>query len=351
MVERNPGEDSLLAQHQSRLSRRHMLRVGGAGVALATGGSVLAACNRESDSSENAASPGYSKDNKYVLVALLSADPFWNDIKTGANDAADVLGVTFEFTGPQAFDTAAQVSTAQQIIGTRPEGMILPAFSADAMPDVIDQAVEAGIAVVCIDSDAPKSKRQAYVGTDHYELGRILGQRLVDVTGGDGVVGIATVPGQVNLDRRIDGIKDVLAAHSGMTIKATVDNQGDESRNATVVASMLQANPEINAVANVNAASAGVAAALRETNKIGKVKAVTSDINEPIANAIRQGSIESTLVQRTYMEGFYGVQFLALLTHQTSFMQQQTENGVSPLPENFDTGVIVVDKSNVDAFS
>jgi ribose transport system substrate-binding protein len=219
------------------------------------------------------------------------------------------------------------------------------------MPNVINQAVEANIPVVTIDSDAPNSKRAAYVGTDHYELGRIMGQKLVEYTGGEAKVGVATAPGQTNLERRIDGIKDVFASNRGMRIVQTVDNKGDVSVCARVVTQMLQANPDINAVACVNAASAGVATALRETNRVGEVTAVTSDINKPIADAVRNGAIRSTMVQRTYMEGYYGIQMLALLSHPTSFMQNQLQAGISPLPEEFDTGVIVVDKSNVGAFS
>ena len=39
-------------------------------------------------------------DQRYVMVVPISGHPFWVPIRQGAQDAADQLGVQFEFTGP-----------------------------------------------------------------------------------------------------------------------------------------------------------------------------------------------------------------------------------------------------------
>ncbi len=202
-----------------------------------------------------------------------------------------------------------------------------------------------------VDTDAPDSMRMTYLGTDNYQAGRLMGQRIVEVLGGSGKVGIATVPGQFNLEERIRGINDVFAATNGaVEIVATVDDKADDAATIDAVVAMLQAHPEIDLVTSINAVGAGVAAALRQTNNVGKVKAVTFDITDPIIQALEDGTIDSTLVQRTYMMTFLGVQLLYNYNHQTDYLKNWSENGLSPLPNGVDTGVMVITKDQLAPF-
>lgn len=351
-------DPSVAAQGQQEgHPRRQVLALGGLGAALLAASPVLAACTASTSTKSTSSAKGavsgtsLSKSDRFVLVGLLAASPFWTDIKAGAQDAANLLGVTFEFTGPQAFDTEAQVSTATTVLGTKPKGMILPAFSAAAMVPVINSVVAAGVPVVCIDSDAPDSKRDVFVGTDHFNLGTVMGQQLVKYTNGTAKIGVATVAGQANLEQRIAGIMSVFASNPGMKIVQTVDNGGTVEQCATVVAAMLQAHPDLTAIACVNDTSAGVATALQQTNRVGKVVAVTSDIHPPVVAAIKAGVIKATMVQRTYTEGFFAVLNLAMLANPTAYMTHQASYGVATLPRVFSTGTIVVDSNNVAAYS
>ncbi|KIN76105.1 hypothetical protein [Sulfitobacter mediterraneus] len=59
-------------------------------------------------------------DQKYVMVVPISGHPFWVPIRQGAQDAADQLGVQFEFTGPVEFDNIATQNQMEQIALTQP---------------------------------------------------------------------------------------------------------------------------------------------------------------------------------------------------------------------------------------
>jgi ribose transport system substrate-binding protein len=284
------------------------------------------------------------------MVSNVAAHPYWLDAKQGGDDAAAQLGVKFVYTGPAALDTPAQVTQIEQIIATKPAGVIIPALQPDAVSSAIDKAIAAGIPVVTVDTDAPNSKRMTYLGTDNYQAGRVMGQAIVQALGGKGKIGISTVPGQFNLEQRIQGIKDVLKDNPGVEIAATVNNQADDAKAADVVTAMLQGNPDIKLVVSINATGAGVATALKQTNNVGKVKAILFDITDPILAAVEDGTVDATLVQRTYMMGYEGLKLLYDYNHPTKYLEKWKNNKIGTLPNIVDTGVMVIGKDQLAAF-
>lgn len=123
-----------------------------------------------------------------------------------------------------------------------------------------------------------------------------------------------------------------------------------DMRGISAVTAMLQANPDMNLVASINATGAGVAAALRQTNNVGKVKAVLFDITDPILQAVDDGSVDSTLVQRTYMMAYLGLRLLFTANHPTKYLEKWKTNSIETLPNAVDTGVMVVSKPQLAAF-
>ena len=286
----------------------------------------------------------------YVMVSNVAAHPYWIDAKKGGEDAASELGVKWVYTGPADFNTPAQVTTLEQIIQTRPAGIIVAALQPDAITAAINKAIAAGIPVVTVDTDAPKSNRMTYLGTDNYSAGVTMGKRMAEITNGKGKIGLASVPGQFNLEERIRGIRDAIKDYPDMRLATIVDDKNDDSATATATVAMLQANPDITVVGAINAVGAGVASALRQTGKVGKVKAVLFDITDPIIAALEDGSVDSTLVQRTYMMSYLGVKLLHGNNHKTPYLANWDKNKIVTLPNAVDTGVMVITKSQLAAF-
>jgi ribose transport system substrate-binding protein len=286
----------------------------------------------------------------YVMVSNVAAHPYWIDAKKGGEDAAAELGVKWVYTGPADFNTPAQVTTLEQIIQTRPAGIIVAALQPDAITAAINKAIAAGIPVVTVDTDAPKSNRMTYLGTDNYSAGVTMGKRMAEITNGKGKIGLASVPGQFNLEERIRGIRDAIKDYPDMRLVTVVDDKNDDSATATATVAMLQANPDITVVGAINAVGAGVASALRQTGKVGKVKAVLFDITDPIIAALEDGSVDSTLVQRTYMMSYLGVKLLYGNNHKTPYLANWDKNKIVTLPNAVDTGVMVITKSQLAAF-
>lgn len=291
-----------------------------------------------------------TSEERYVFVSIVSAHPFWIDAKEGGRDAAEQLGVTFEYTGPAELDFAAQATTFEQIMATKPAGLITTGHNPDAMIPVINKAIDKGIPVFTVDTDAPRSKRLTYIGTNNYNAGIFMGKLVESILGGEGSIGISTQPGQFNLEERIRGLEDYLAENTNIKIVATSDNKSDDSVAADATAAMILSHPEINLVTSMNATGAGVAAALRQTGKVGKVHAVVFDVTEPILNGVKDGTLDATIAQRTYLFTYLAVKLMYDYNHGKLNNMVGVAQGVIPLPNIIDTGVIAVTKDNVDAF-
>ena len=154
----------------------------------------------------------HQKKLVFAVVPKLLDNPVFNVAKVGAEDAAKDLGdVEISWTAPVTSDAAQQASIIESLIERKVDGIAVSVNDPDALRGVIDKAMDAGIPVVTFDSDAPKSKRIAFYGTNNYGSGKSMGEYLVKIMGPKGKIAIQTgTPGALNLEERIQGVKDYL---------------------------------------------------------------------------------------------------------------------------------------------
>lgn len=110
-------------------------------------------------------------DEEYVAIGISTGVEYWNAAKAGLDDVAKELGVKGTFTGPQDQNPEQQANTMDQIIARKPAGILIAPGNPDTLLPYINKAMDAGIPVICFDTDAPKSKRIAYFGTENYQAG------------------------------------------------------------------------------------------------------------------------------------------------------------------------------------
>jgi len=317
-------------------------------LALSGCGAPAAAPAAPADSA--AAAPAAKTAQRYVMVVPISGHPFWTDIKKGAQDAADQLGVKFEFTGPVEYDSAAQAAQVEQLIATKPDGIILGSYD-PSMTATINKVMAAGIPVVTFDSDASDSNRLTYTGPSHYNIGWEYGKYMTKLLNGKGKVALLTVLAQTNLMQRVQGIKDYFAQNApGIEVVAVEDNKGDDQITADTTKTIIQAHPDLNGLIVCNATGSGVATALKELGKAGQIKVVTSDVSDPILKGIMDGAIDATSYVNIYLEGYYSLKFLYDYKNGNTMGVPGAAVGVNRLPVNVDPGLFFITKDNASTF-
>src|SRR4029079_14708245 len=162
----------------------------------------------------------------FGIVAKSQSNPVFQAAHQGAKDAAKELGAKYGVTvevdiqTPPEEDAQKQAQAVEQLAKSGVAGIAVSCSNANTLQPAIDKAVEAAIPVMCFDSDAPKSKRFAYYGTDDIDCGMKTAQELVKAMGDKGgkVVILAGNQAAPNLQNRVKGAKDEFAKHPGFDV-------------------------------------------------------------------------------------------------------------------------------------
>src|SRR5581483_5965802 len=167
-------------------------------------GAVAQAVSSEADANE-----------EYIFIGKSISNPYWVDAREGLEDRAAALGVKADFRGSSGADVNEQVRQFEDALARKPKGIIVAPAGPGITP-LINRAIDGGTPVICVDSDAPDSRRYSYVGTDNYNAGKQGGELLGKILNGKGEVYLLSVPGEPNLEARIKGYQDALKKFPGI---------------------------------------------------------------------------------------------------------------------------------------
>ena len=193
---------------------------------------------------------GGRSDSKTITIAVVPKaldNMIFLDAKTGAEAKGKELGIKVEWVGPARSDAAEQVNVIESLIERKVDGILISCNNADALKDVIDRAVNAGIKVACFDSDSPNSKRAFYAGTDNYSFGVQAADYMMEYLPNGGKVAILTgVLGAPNLEERIRGFRETLQKKgSPIQVLPVQTGEDDVQKSVEVVTQFTLANPDL----------------------------------------------------------------------------------------------------------
>lgn len=295
-----------------------------------------------------------NSDEEYYMITFLSGMEYWKECYKGFQEAGKLYGIKTIYTGGIQYDVNQEVTALEQIIAKKPAGIAITCMNPDALKAPIKKAMEAGIPIVTFDSDSPDSGRYSFLGTGNEYAGEVAAKALAEQLGsGGGEVVIITNPAQLNNEQRVLGFKDTIEKDYGNIKIVQIGNgNSDQTEAAKVLSGCLQAYPNIKGVFCTEATSGvGAAAAVKEANKVGRIKIVSFDTDKGTLDAIKSGVISASIAQGTYVMGFQSMNFLYQLQHELINPVKDWENkGINPLPPFVDTGVSIVTKDNVKSF-
>ena len=292
---------------------------------------------------------------RYIFVAANISLPYWQEAQAGFLDAARVLGVKGEFTGPTSYSPDEELEAFQKSVAKRPAGVLISPARPELFQDAIGAAVKKGIPVICVDSDAPDSRRILFVGTDNFQAGLESGKHLAEVLHGQGQAVLITITGQFNLDERLRGVNEALKKYPNIKIIQTLNDKGDPRMANDQISALLESKDKKDKFDGILCLEAsggpGAAEALHRVNLDGKIPILAMDKNPETLDWISRGVISVTIAQKPTTMSFYGLKFLDDLHHNIvhEFKDWRTAPA-SPLPTRVDTGTAVVDPDNLAIF-
>ena len=297
----------------------------------------------------------HSQSEVYYLVATNLNLSYWKTAISGFNAAAARYKVTAKTAGPDNYDPQAELQELNRAVATKPAGILISVADEALLKPGIDAAVDAGVPVIAIDSDAPSSRRLFFIGTNNLAAGHLGAQRVVEKLGGRGNVVFFSMPGQPNLDERLKGFKDVFATHPDIKILDVVDIKGD-ARNAFDNTQQYLTQTGVARVAAfvcLEASSGKVVADAIRRQKVTDRMVLAWDVEQDTLSQIKDGTIEATISQKPYSMGFVGLKELDEIFHNKpkSLTKDYSVDAFSEYPYFIDTGTALVDKANVDIYA
>jgi ribose transport system substrate-binding protein len=144
----------------------------------------------------------------------------------------------------------------------------------------------------------------------------------------------------------------VFERHPNIRIVDTVDMKGDPTIAFDRTKEIIEKNVKVDAFVCLEAiACPEVAEVLERARVTGKV-VVAMDTDQRTLEGIQKGSISATVAQKPFTMAFVGLKLLDDLHHRPpeSLTANFAQDSMSTLPSVVDTGITLVDKSNVDRF-
>ena len=249
------------------------------------------------------------------IVAKSQSNPVFQAAHQGALDAARELGpqygvsVNIDIQTPPQEDAQKQAQAVELLARKGVEAIAVSCSDANAMTPAIDKAISAGAVVMTFDSDAPRSKRLCYYGTDDVSCGKLVMKELAAIMHDAGKVAIlGGNQAAPNLRNRIKGVKDEAASHPGIAIVDTFYHQETPEQAAATVQREQAAHPDIQGWAMIGGWPLFTRDALKWAP--GEVKVVSVDALPPQLGYLESGHVAVLLAQDCYGWGYKSVQIL-----------------------------------------
>lgn len=294
---------------------------------------LLAACARESAGAGAA---------RVAVIPKGTTHVFWKAVEAGARKGGAASGLEVAWKGPlQENDRAQQIQLVQQFVSEGVAGLALAPLDHTALAAVVAGARAKGIPVVIFDSDldgTPGVDFASFVATDNEAAGRLAGEHLARLLGGQGkAVLLRYAVGSASTEAREAGFLDAARA-GGLTI--TVDNRYAGATAGEAKTTALNLVDELRGAQGVfcsnESATNGMLLALEQVGLAGSLRFVGFDASPPLVAALRAGKLDALVVQDPRRMGELAVTTLAAALRG------------EPVAPVIDTGATLATRANLD---
>src|SRR2546430_6292539 len=174
----------------------------------------LIGCGKQSAGDSSAPAP---KSYTISVIPKGTTHEFWKSIHAGAVKAERELnekGVKAEiiWKGPlKEDDRDQQIQVVENFMSRRVSGIVLAPLDSQALVKPVENAIQAKVPVVIIDSDVKSDQYVSFVATDNYKGGQLAGERLGKLLDGKGnVILLRYAVGSASTEAREAGFLDTL---------------------------------------------------------------------------------------------------------------------------------------------
>jgi len=236
---------------------------------------------------------------------------------------------------------AGEIEKVKELIDSNINALIVTPGDPKRLTPLINVAVQKGIPVICIATDAPASKRSSIVCVDPELAGRVAGELMGRLLLPNSPVAIVT--GMLHTDihnKTVHGFSEVLPqVCPGGAVADVLEGHEDEDETFAKCMALLRKSRKLAGIYVNTANCLPVCRALSSMGLSGKVKLITTDLFREMATYFEKGTIVASIYQRPFVQGQRAVRLV--MDHLVS---------ARPIPPVFYTNPHIVLRSNLQLF-
>lgn len=240
---------------------------------------------------------------------------FFETIIRGFEKAYDEnkdFGLTYSITHIKGFDVETHLHEIDKLIKKNCNALLLTTIDHPLIVEKINNLMDNGISVACVNTDIPKSKRLFYVGADYYKSGQTTAGilmllkkdklNMLVLNGSDRMYGH---------NERLKGFLDTLNNHK-VNYKIIIKDEtlDDIERAYKITKKALIKYPEINAIYLGAGGSDGVGKAVLEERLVNKPIVLCFDKVKETKHYINNGIVDATITQAPFNQGYFSLKHL-----------------------------------------
>ncbi|TPW28671.1 sugar-binding protein [Pararhizobium mangrovi] len=289
-----------------------------------------------------AIAPANAADKPTLAFVTNGASDFWKAAGAGIDAAQKELpNFKLELEYPDQATVAAQQTLMDNLAAAGVKAIMVSAVDPKAT-NVLDK-VAGQTDLFTTDSDAPKSKRIAYIGSSNVLAGKQVAEIAKKaMPDGGKCMGFVGLLDAANFTERKQGFVDGIKG-SKITLVDTRSDGMDQTRAKSNVADVLAADPSINCFVGFYSYNIPeIYAAVKDAGMLGKVKILGTDADPVTLGGIKEGTIAGTVVQQPYQWAYKGMKLMA----------QYVNGDKSAVPDNQQIIIPtkIITKDNVDSY-
>ena len=269
---------------------------------------------------------------KIALITMDSIDQHWITLNEGAQKAAEELGVTVTFMSPNTKDDAQQIECVNNAVAGGYQAIIVAANGPDAISSALNEAVEAGVKIVYVDSPA-NVEAEATFSTDNQAAGKTAGEEMIKaltaagITSGD--IGIVNVNAATDSTvKREAGFRSAFEG-TDYNILETQYGEGDAAKSQTIAENYITQGV-VGIFGGNEGSTTGIGNAIKASGNTGVI-GVGFDKSDAILALIQDGYLLATMAQNPDVMGSMGVEACVKVLNGESLGGEVVDTGVSVL--------------------
>ena len=192
---------------------------------------VLPGCKKKQDAEAKTRAVHPAPGGAAIKLAFVTnnASEFWKVAEAGVRKYAAEGNVQVDLKMPPSGTVQEQNQILEDLLVQGYSGIAISPIAPADQTRILNKAA-AQTNVICWDSDAPKSNRLVYIGTDNFEAGKALGDRIVKLmpNGGKIAVFVGTFSAD-NARQRLRGIEEAIK-DKNITVAAKKEDNKDQGK-------------------------------------------------------------------------------------------------------------------------